>query len=324
MIFADKLIELRKRHGMSQEDLADRLNVTRQSISKWEGAQSVPDLQKVVQLSQLFEVSTDVLLKDDIPIDDSMNVERQSMCKKLSVADVENYIKHSKASALRSGIATGLFVLILAVVLIMFSQTVREALGETLAARLCAIFIIVCIVVGSLLLIKNSVKNKQFHYLQEHSFKLDVEAKERAKKYMAKFRIHLKIYIALGFLFLGLAAIPFMPLQLFNKENEMLAYLMISLVVVSSCLWVYGGSRWSAFKKLFAQGESLTSGKRTSMVIERTTAIYWPIILAIYLIWSLATLNWTKTWLVWPIASLLFSIVLGIVDSTTDKFDSAE
>ena len=47
MIFADKLIELRKKNGWSQEELSERLNVTRQSVSKWEGAQSIPDLDKI-------------------------------------------------------------------------------------------------------------------------------------------------------------------------------------------------------------------------------------------------------------------------------------
>ena len=48
MIFADKLILLRKKAGWSQEELADQMNVTRQSVSKWEGAQSVPDLEKML------------------------------------------------------------------------------------------------------------------------------------------------------------------------------------------------------------------------------------------------------------------------------------
>ena len=48
VILADKIIELRKKNGWSQEQLAQKLNVTRQSISKWEGAQSVPDLQKII------------------------------------------------------------------------------------------------------------------------------------------------------------------------------------------------------------------------------------------------------------------------------------
>ena len=66
MIFADKLIFLRKRAGWSQEELANQLNVTRQSVSKWEGAQSIPDLDKIVQLSRLFGVTTDYLLKDEL------------------------------------------------------------------------------------------------------------------------------------------------------------------------------------------------------------------------------------------------------------------
>ena len=65
MILADKIIQLRKKAGWSQEELAEQLGVTRQSVSKWEGAQSVPDLEKVLQLSSLFHVTTDYLLKDD-------------------------------------------------------------------------------------------------------------------------------------------------------------------------------------------------------------------------------------------------------------------
>ena len=56
MIFADKLIALRKKAGYSQEELAQQLNVTRQSVSKWEGAQSVPDIEKILQISKLFGV----------------------------------------------------------------------------------------------------------------------------------------------------------------------------------------------------------------------------------------------------------------------------
>ena len=66
MIFADKLISLRKKSGWSQEELAEKLGVTRQSVSKWEGAQSVPDIDKILQLSRLFGVTTDYLLKDEL------------------------------------------------------------------------------------------------------------------------------------------------------------------------------------------------------------------------------------------------------------------
>ena len=71
MILADKIIELRKKAGWSQEELAEKLSVTRQSVSKWEGAQSIPDLDKVVQMSRLFGVTTDYLLKDELEIAES-------------------------------------------------------------------------------------------------------------------------------------------------------------------------------------------------------------------------------------------------------------
>lgn len=52
----DKIIELRKQRGWSQEELAQQLGVTRQSVSKWEGAQSVPDIEKIVQMSRLYSL----------------------------------------------------------------------------------------------------------------------------------------------------------------------------------------------------------------------------------------------------------------------------
>ena len=66
MILADKIIDLRKKSGWSQEDLAEKMSVSRQSISKWESAQSVPDMGRIVRLSELFGVSTDYLLKDNM------------------------------------------------------------------------------------------------------------------------------------------------------------------------------------------------------------------------------------------------------------------
>lgn len=61
MILADKIINLRKKAGWSQDELASKLNVTRQSVSKWEGAQSIPDMERIVRMSRLFGVTTDYL-----------------------------------------------------------------------------------------------------------------------------------------------------------------------------------------------------------------------------------------------------------------------
>ena len=66
MILAEKIITLRKKNGWSQEELAEKVNVSRQSVSKWEGAQAVPDLEKILKLADLFGVTTDYLLKDEM------------------------------------------------------------------------------------------------------------------------------------------------------------------------------------------------------------------------------------------------------------------
>lgn len=67
MEFNNKLYELRKQKGFSQEELANRLNVSRQTISKWEVGESTPDMEKLVAISDLFEVSLDELVMDKVP-----------------------------------------------------------------------------------------------------------------------------------------------------------------------------------------------------------------------------------------------------------------
>ena len=69
MNVADRIQALRKQHGMSQEQLADAVGVSRQAVSKWESEQASPDLDKVVIMSDLFEVTTDYILKGIEPVE---------------------------------------------------------------------------------------------------------------------------------------------------------------------------------------------------------------------------------------------------------------
>ena len=66
MILANKIMMLRKKNGWSQEELAEKVGVSRQSVSKWESMQSIPDLDKILLLAQVFAVSTDYLLKEEL------------------------------------------------------------------------------------------------------------------------------------------------------------------------------------------------------------------------------------------------------------------
>ena len=98
MILADKIVSLRKKAGWSQEELAEQLGVTRQSVSKWEGAQSVPDMDKVVQMSRLFGVTTDYLLKDEIEEQAAALVE-ESPLRRVTMGQAADYLARRRAAA---------------------------------------------------------------------------------------------------------------------------------------------------------------------------------------------------------------------------------
>ena len=102
MILADKITALRKKAGWSQEELAEQLGVTRQSVSKWEGAQSVPDMDKVVQMSRLFDVTTDFLLKDEL-------------------SEEEDYTRENKAKSPVVGAVSGIYWLLVTAVYLFYT-----------------------------------------------------------------------------------------------------------------------------------------------------------------------------------------------------------
>ena len=65
---ADRIQNLRKTKGISQEELAEKVGVSRQAVSKWESEQSTPDVEKIIIMSEIFEVTTDYILKGTEPV----------------------------------------------------------------------------------------------------------------------------------------------------------------------------------------------------------------------------------------------------------------
>lgn len=124
MILADKIITLRKKAGWSQEELASQLGVTRQSVSKWEGTQSVPDLDKVVQMSRLFGVSTDYLLKDELEEEEFVESEAdEAPLRRVTMEQAARYLALRKACAPK--IALAVAMCIVSPVVIIFSPPWR-------------------------------------------------------------------------------------------------------------------------------------------------------------------------------------------------------
>ena len=99
MLLAEKIMTLRKRAGWSQEELAAQLGVSRQSVSKWEGAQSVPDMQKVVQMSRLFGVTTDYLLKEELGEPEPAQSEPDAPLRCVTMEQAADYLSLRRAAA---------------------------------------------------------------------------------------------------------------------------------------------------------------------------------------------------------------------------------
>ena len=85
MTFGEKLQKLRKERGWTQEQLAAQISISRQALSKWELGTAVPDTENVVQISKLFQVSTDYLLYDEYESDDDLLAVRVSLLAMLII-----------------------------------------------------------------------------------------------------------------------------------------------------------------------------------------------------------------------------------------------
>lgn len=130
MSFSEKLIKLRKQHGFSQEELGYKLNVTRQTVSKWELGQTVPEMNKLISLSQIYGISLDELTNED-----KLNVDNTT---KKDDIKIENENKNkTKDKDLRKIlipliIALVVIALILEIYKISNFRTVNKAAGEIL------------------------------------------------------------------------------------------------------------------------------------------------------------------------------------------------
>lgn len=120
MILADKIMNLRKKQGWSQEELAEKLDVSRQSVSKWEGGLSIPDLNKIIAMSALFGVSTDYLLKDEleqVTPSETQDSDDATETRRIDTEDANRYL--DRVARISWRIAVGVMLCILSPVVLI-------------------------------------------------------------------------------------------------------------------------------------------------------------------------------------------------------------
>ena len=161
MILADKIIELRKKNGWSQEDLAEKLDVSRQSISKWEGAQSVPDMARILRLAEIFGVSTDYLLKDELETAETLDApETGSAARPVPMEEASEFLQLKARNA--GSVALGVLLCVLSPVALILLGGAQEygklALTENQAGGLGLIVLIALIGCAVALFVRSGLR----------------------------------------------------------------------------------------------------------------------------------------------------------------------
>ena len=324
MILADKIIELRKRSGMSQEELAEKLNVSRQAVSKWEGAQSTPDLNRILQLSELFGVSTDYLLKDEIDtsklpetvVADEKGENSESLYR-VSMEEANGFLEANRKRALF--IASGVALCILSVTPpILFDgaggdSSFFEGFGVTLLFIFIAAAVALFIAADSMM--------KPYRAIREEAIDTEYGVSGMVKVQHEKFYPTRTRSFIIGVVLCIMSVTPPIISDSFYSSSSWIAeelapVLLFLLVAVGVFLIVWSSVINRGFSLMLAEKRYK---RKKNEKTEAIKGIYWLVVLAIYLGYSFITMNWHISWIIWPIAAILDGILEIVLNNFTKK-----
>lgn len=332
MIIADKIIDERKRNGWSQEELADKLQVSRQSVSKWEGAQSIPDINRIIQMADLFGVSTDYLLKDDASRDNEVVMteteEGRGKIHKLTMEEASEYLSIQKNYAPRVALGVTLCILspVLLIVLAGLSEAGLFGISENLAAGVGLVILLVMVAVAVYVFINYGSKVSKYEFLEKEeidtAYGVDGMVREKKNAYEATFNRS----ISIGVVMCVLCCVPLLLASVMEAEDYILCSMvgvLLTIISVAVNLFVRSGMVMNSYKCLLQEGDYTVSNKKNSPVTERIAAIYWLLATALYLGISFYRNSWDTSWIIWPVAGVLFVVVMVITKMFVDP-DSRE
>ena len=320
MIFADKLIDLRKKNGWSQEELAEKLNVSRQAVSKWEGAQSVPDMSRIIQLSELFGVSTDYLLKDSLeqaePAGES--TEESTVCRTVSMEEANAFMNVKEANSRRVALAVMLCILSpVALILLGAAQAFGLLNWSEEAACGAGLVILMLLIVPAVgLFILSNLRISPYEYLEkepvETLYGVTGLVKDRKEKFQP---IHTR-WLLIGILLCVASVIPLFICMFLGWESFLGAAGIASVLVLCAIgvlLIVRVSIVWGSYQMLLEEGSYSRKEKEETRKYGFIAGIYWCLVTAGFLAWSFIGKSWDRSWIIWPVAGVAYGAVYGII-----------
>ena len=326
MILADKIIEERKKNGWSQEELAEKLGVTRQSVSKWEGAQSVPDLNRLLEMSRLFGVSTDYLLKDEIekPVKNEGDEENaDTPLRVVSLEEAQRFLRLKRENARQ--IAAGVFLCILGVALLALLGGLSEygplPLSEDAGGALGMVLLLILIAVSVTRFIRCGQRMREFEFMEEEEFEtaygVTGMAREVRREYAEKYA---PLTIA-GAVLCIVGIVPLFIAVIFTQSERvyvLMAVLMLLIIGAGAACFILAGVNRGAVDMLLQEGDYLRTKKQRGGLLSTVSLVYWMMATAIYLVWSFQV-NFEVSWIVWPVAGVLYPAVLAVTRAVAEK-----
>lgn len=330
MILAETIVQLRKQAGWSQEELADKLGVSRQAISKWESAQSVPDLNRILEMSRLFGVSTDILLKDDLGpefIAENPPTELNDTdepLRKVSLSEANDYISVRLAAAPK--IALGVMLCILSPVLLIALSSLQElgriSLSEGQAAGI-GVLVLMCLVGAAVaLFIITGMKLGRFSYIQEDALDTAYGVSGLARDRKENYRERHTMMLTIGIVLCVLSCVPIF-VSMIVATSDLLTVLSVCILLIMIAIGVFMIVSTSivqdTYDALLEEGDYTRQKKQASRHYGYIYGIYWLAAVAIFLLISFTTDSWDRSWIVWPIAGVGCGILAGILQGISNR-----
>lgn len=320
MILADKIITLRKKNGWSQEELAEQMNVSRQSVSKWESAQSVPDLEKILKLGQIFGVSTDFLLKDEMEeaeyVEITSNSIEETSARRVSMEEASSFLKVKEQTTKRIAFGTVLCILspICFMILGAASEVPAYGISENLAGGIGMSVMFVLIAIAVAIFISCEMKTSSYEYLEKEVIDTEYGVNGMVKERQKQFKDIYTKYNIIGTCSCILAIVPlFLAMCISTEDFYMVLAMSMMFVFAAIGVWFFilAGIPWASMQKLLQEGDYSVETKLNKKRNGGISAIYWLIVTAIFLGVSFYNNNaWEKTWIIWPVAGVLYAALI--------------
>lgn len=325
MLLAEKIAKLRKANGWSQEELAMKLDISRQSVSKWESASSIPDLDKILKLSELFGVSTDYLLKDEIEefvvseeMEEDGSLTEKCVYRNISMDKANEYLEMTRTCAWK--IALGVSACILSPVLLIFlgalSEEKQTGITEEMAGGIGVIILLLIVAAAVADFIMTGLKLGKYEYLEKENITLDYGMADRIESSRENFEPVFRKSITAGVVLCIVSVIPLLLAGALEKPDLVLAVCVDILLIIVACgvfLLVWAAMIYGSYQKLLEEGDYTREKKMVKKYHDTLSGVYWCIVTAIYLGISFYTGKWEITWAIWACAGVLYAAVCGLV-----------